>query len=90
MLYVILNKEIKLILFFYLQTQLCTRKDLDCLSSINVESLDCLPQCSGILVTSYTNQNIEDRFKKLVEYLRGKSNDYIDTEDISEKFQGSN
>ena len=87
--YVILNNEIKLI-FFYLQTQLCTRKDLDCLSSINVESLDCLPQCSGILVTSYTNQNIEDRFKKLVEYLRGKSNDYIDTEDISEKFQGSN
>ena len=55
-------------MFYDPQTPLCTEEHFDCVSSTKVDDSDCLQQCSGLIVTSYDQQDIEDKFrKKLVE-----------------------
>ena len=59
------------------QTPWCsTKENLDCVSSIKVKTSDCLQQCSGILVTSYEQQEIEDTVSKLAKYMIAKSWDF--------------
>ena len=59
------------------QTPWCsTKENLDCVSSIKVNTSDCLQQCSGILVTSYEQQEIEDTVSKLAKYMIAKSWDF--------------
>ena len=73
-------------MFYVPQTPLCTEEHLDCVSSIKVENSNCLQQCSGIIVTSYDQQDIEDKFIKLVEYMSKGSYDF---RNIGKEFQGS-
>ena len=74
-----------------LQTPLCSPEHLDCITSIKYNSSDCLQKCSGMQVTSYDKQDIEDRgnvgFMKLVEYLRDRDGGTF--YDISSVFKGS-
>lgn len=55
------------------QTPLCNHQDLDCVSSIKTDISECSQQCSGILVTSFDQHEIEDRldarFKELSAYM---------------------
>ena len=72
--------------YFDLQTQLCTEEKLDCVSNLKVDNSDCLQQCSGVLVTSYDQQDIEDISKKnLIKYISGKS-PFL--KDMRKEFQG--
>ena len=73
-------------MFYDPQTALCTEEHLDCVSNIKVDNSDCLQQCSGIVVTSYDQQDIEDKFIKLVEYMSRGSYDF---RNIGKEFQGS-
>lgn len=56
---------------------MCSSKHLDCVSSIKIEKSECLEQCSGTLVTSYEEQEIEDRPLNLVNTLVDKLSKYM-------------
>ena len=45
---------------------MCTEESYDCVSSINIDNFVCLPQCSGLIVTSYDQHEIEDRLSNVV------------------------
>ena len=68
-----------------MQTPLCTAKNLECVSRIKVKKLACFQQCSGILITSYDQEDVEDRpinvvnslVDKLAAYLSGKLSYYL-------------
>ena len=64
---------------------------MDCVSRIKVDSSDCLQQCSGLLVTSYDQQEIEYdldfRFSKLAEYFSRK--DFGQHRNMANEFKGS-
>ena len=49
---------------FILQTPLCTEHHLDCISSIKIDKSDCFQQCSGMLVTSYEQMEIENKMSR--------------------------
>ena len=68
-----------------IQTSLCSAKDLDCISSIKVDSSDCHHQCSGILVTSYEQNEIESFADKMIEFMM-KDNYKFNA--IGSEFQG--
>ena len=40
------------------QTPLCTASNLECLSNVKVDNQNCLQKCSGLMVTSYDQQEI--------------------------------
>lgn len=46
---------------------------MECVSSIKVSNLECFPQCSGLLITSYNYEKEESRFSKLEKYLMENS-----------------
>ena len=54
---------------FILQFPLCTAEHLDCVSSIKVDFSKCLQQCSGIQVTSKTENRLSSVVSGIVEYL---------------------
>jgi len=72
------------------QSPLCTVEHFDCVSRIKVANSDCLQHCSGILVTSYDQEDVENKieskFTKLVEYI-SKDSPYLRS--IKDKIQGS-
>ena len=43
------------------KSPLCTASNLQCISSIKVDTSNCLQQCSGLMVTSYDQQEIINR-----------------------------
>ena len=69
---------------------LCIAEKLECVSNIMIDKSDCLQQCSGLLVTSYDQQDIENGVLNLVDYLNSKvyykSQEY--RKDISAKVKG--
>jgi len=72
------------------KSPLCTAEDLDCVSSIdNKDNSECLQQCSGILVTSYSQEKINDRLSNtvngMIEYMSKK---YYDFSLLAEQFKG--
>ena len=57
---------------------MCSSKlQVDCVSSIKIDNSECFQQCSGILVTSFDEQEIEDRPLNLVNTLVGKLANYM-------------
>ena len=72
-----------------------TEEHLYCVSGIKIDNSDCLQQCSGIIVTSYDQEDEQEdksdiRFKKLVEYMSGSGNMYFNYfKNMAEVFQGS-
>ena len=49
-----------------------TEEHLYCVSGIKIDNSDCLQQCSGIIVTSYDELDIDNTFTKLVKsYCKG-------------------
>ena len=46
---------------YVFQEPLCTASNIECISSIEVDNVNCLPQCSGLMVTSYDQQELLDR-----------------------------
>ena len=73
-----------------LQNPLCTSENLDCISNIKVDNSDCVPKCSGILVTSYEQRDAEEKLtnveKRMIEYM---SNKVLYLEKMANEFQGS-
>lgn len=74
---------------------MCSLKHfVDCVSSIKIDNSECLQQCSGILVTSFEEQEIEDRPLNLVNTLVDKLSKYMseklpyDFGQMSKEFQG--
>ena len=69
---------------------LCLAEKLECVSNIMIDKSDCLQQCSGLLVTSYDQQDIENGVLNLVDYLNSKvyyqSKEY--RKDVSAKVKG--
>ena len=72
----------------------CT-EHLDCVTSIKIEKSECFHQCSGVLVTSFDQQDEQEdrsdiRFKKLVEYMSRSGDYFLDYfKDMAKVFQGS-
>ena len=75
----------------YFQIPICTAEELDCASKVKINDAECLQQCSGILVTSYDQDELEERsnigFKNLAEYLSQKDL-YGGLTNMAEEFQG--
>ena len=74
---------------------MCSSKHLvDCVSSIKIDNSECSQQCSGILVTSFDEQEIEDRPLNLVNTLVVRLAKYMseklpyDFGQMSKEFQG--
>ena len=70
---------------------MCIAENLDCVSSIKIDNFDCLQQCSGILVPSYDEEDIEEGIKnemvKLVKYLIRKDDWWL-YHDMQVEFKG--
>ena len=64
-----------------------TAEHLHCVSSIKVNTSECLQQCSGLMVTSKTENSLASVVSEVVEYLRG--NDFMNGfENIAKQFPG--
>ena len=87
MIYMIYDENI-----WIFKAPLCTTKDIECVRSTKLDDSECLQQCSGLFVTSYDQLEIEERsdvrFRKLIEYLSGKSYISLSFDDMAEFFQG--
>ena len=61
------------------QLPLCTPVQMKCISEIiaNIETSDCLPQCSGLLVTSYRSEQIQNPITTAMNSLISKLTDYL-------------
>ena len=72
-----------------------TEEHLYCVSGIKIDNSDCLQQCSGIIVTSYDQEDEQEdksdiRFKKLVEYMSGSGDYFLQYfKNMAKVFQGS-
>ena len=67
------------------QTPWCsTKENLDCVSSIKVNTSDCLQQCSGILVTSLNEDRLSNMMSKMVEMLSINSKSF----DFAKELEG--
>ena len=68
----------------------CTREQLKCVGEIPMDSSNCLQKCSGMLVTSYTQHDIENQeLPKLVSMFAAYFGQKMNTfEDMEEAFQG--
>ena len=76
--------------FFNIQVPLCAPEKLKCIRNVTVDNSNCLQTCSGMLITSYTVEEIEKQLPKLVSMLTnyfGKKNPSFD--DIENTFKGS-
>ena len=71
--YLVFQKKITKTKYLYiLQFSLCTTAEhLDCVSSIQVDISECLQQCSGVMVTSKTENSLLSVVSEMVEYLKG-------------------
>ena len=70
-----------------LQFPLCTTAEhLDCVSSIKVNTSECIQQCSGIQVTSKTENRLSSIVSGIVEFLK---EDRTGFEKIAKEFPGS-
>ena len=67
-------------------SSLCSSKNQDCVSSIKAESSEFLQECSGILVISYEQQEIEDMHTKLAQNLLDKLTQYLSNSGLSYYF----
>ena len=65
---------------------MCVKEDLDCVSSIKVDTPECLQQCSGIMVTSKTENRLSSVVSGIVEFLK---EDRTGFEKIAKEFPGS-
>ena len=65
---------------------MCVKEDLDCVSSIKVDTSECLQQCSGIMVTSKTENRLSSVVSGIVEYFRKNNRGF---EEIAKEFPGS-
>ena len=68
-----------------IQAELCTAKDIQCISNIREDNSECLQKCSGLQVTSSNEQELEDTVTNLIKYLIEKQYSY---RDMSEKVKG--
>ena len=59
---------------------------MKCVREFTIDSSKCLPQCSGLLITSFEEQEIEPQLLKLIEYMSMKAKAYF--EDISRDLKG--
>ena len=48
---------------------MCMADNLNCVSQIKVNDSACLQICSGLLVTSYNQEEIEDRLSNVIDTL---------------------
>ena len=49
---------------------ICTSGEMSCFSNVTIDGSNCYPKCSGLIVTSYTQHDMEDKFRsKLLSYL---------------------
>ena len=66
---------------FHLQYPLCLADQLNCVSSIKVDTSGCLQQCTGILVTSYDQKKIEDGLliavDQIIQYINLRDYDEV-------------
>ena len=59
---------------------LCTFKEMECIKNIDIDEYKCLQECSGLLVTSYDQNEIENsvlslilsRITELTDYMKEK------------------
>ena len=75
---------------FVFQIPICTPEKNDCLRNTTIEDTDCFQQCSGILVTSYRGEEIENYelpnfISMLGAYFGEKMNTF---KDMEESFKG--
>ena len=61
------------------QEPLCSSKEIDCVKSVKVDTKNCLKPCSGLIVTSFS----ENKVKKNVENLFPSLEDYNNYKKIS-------
>ena len=87
---ILILKYLKTWTFLYAyQSPLCTAEDLDCVSRIKDDKEDnseCLQQCSGMLVTSYADNQFSNVVQEMIEYMSRKNSDF---ENMAKEFQGS-
>ena len=86
---ILILKYLKTWTFLYAyQSPLCTAEDLDCVSRIKDDKEDnseCLQQCSGMLVTSYADNQLTNVVQEMIQYLTRKK----DFENMAKEVQGS-
>ena len=68
------------------QIPLCTADQLNCVSSIKVDTSECLQQCSGIMITSKTENRLLSVVSEMVQFLRKNNRKF---KKIAKKFPGS-
>ena len=72
---------------------MCTAEQLQCVSSIKVDKSECLQQCSGLLVTSFDKNEIEDRPVEIANALVDKLTKFMSEshylfQDMAKNFKG--
>ena len=56
--------------FYSHQIPVCTSEKMACISNVTINGPKCYKKCSGLIVTSYTEHEMEDKFQTdLLKYL---------------------
>ena len=71
---------------FHLQYPLCLADQLNCVSSIKVDTSERLQQCSGIMITSKTENRLLSVVNEMVQFFRKISREF---KEIAKQFPGS-
>ena len=49
-----------------IQDKSCNLVDLECVNKIRLEPFECLPPCSGLIITSFSREDPKNNFESLI------------------------
>ena len=72
----------------FFQIPICTPDKRHCVENIGIEDTGCLQRCSGLLVTSYTEEDITTFFSMLASYMVRKEASKHEDMATAKEFKG--